>query len=65
MKAALEESSIVDSLERVDWNFPRAATPAGTVHSLHWFPGNFIPQIPSFLIQLLSRRGSCVRPLLW
>jgi len=24
------------------------------VHTLHWFPGNFIPQIPAALIQVLS-----------
>ena len=42
------------SLERVDWSFPRTGTMAGSAHSLHWFPGNFIPQLPAFLIQALS-----------
>ncbi len=31
-----------------------------SVHRLHWFPGNFIPQIPSFLIQALSTRQEFV-----
>lgn len=30
------------------------------MHSLHWFPGNFIPQIPAYLIQLLSDPGDLV-----
>jgi len=42
-------------LDDTDWNFIAARTSERTVHSLHWFPGNFIPQIPAFLIQLLSR----------
>lgn len=47
-------------LERIDWDFPKAGTPAGSVHALHWFPGNFIPQIPAALIQVLSRPGETV-----
>lgn len=43
-----------ESLDGTDWNFGRSRTSENTVHSLHWFPGNFIPQIPAFLIQLLS-----------
>ncbi len=31
-----------------------------SVHSLHYFPGNFIPQIPAHLIQLLSEEGDIV-----
>jgi hypothetical protein len=27
---------------------------------MHWFPGNFIPQIPAFLIQILSRPGELI-----
>lgn len=55
-----EHGRIVAALDRVDWNFPRAGTWAGALHSLHWFPGNFIPQIPSDLIQLLSVEGDVV-----
>ena len=31
-----------------------------TVHTLHWFPGNFIPEIPAYLIQILSDEGDIV-----
>src|SRR3954462_8740455 len=47
-------------LERVNWSFPNSRTNPASVHSLHWFPGNFIPQIPSFLIQILSEPGAVV-----
>jgi len=47
-------------LDRVDWNFPSGGTPLGSVHTLHWFPGNFIPQIPAALIQVLSKPGDLV-----
>jgi hypothetical protein len=47
-------------LERIDWDFPQAGTPAGSIHTLHWFPGNFIPQIPAALIQVLSEPGDVV-----
>ena len=52
--------SDVRRLDRVDWNFPGAGTAAGSVHTIHWFPGNFIPQIPSALIQVLSEPGNVV-----
>jgi hypothetical protein len=51
---------VVAALNRVDWNFPGATTLESTVHSLHRFPGNFIPQIPAYLIQLLSQEGDLV-----
>jgi DNA modification methylase len=56
----LDEKDIISSLDRVDWDFPGATTLQSTVHSLHRFPGNFIPQIPSYLIQLLSKKGDQV-----
>src|ERR1700687_4249194 len=58
--AQRDSKGIISDLGRVDWNFPRAGTWASALHSLHWFPGNFIPQIPSYLIQLLSVEGSIV-----
>src|SRR5215213_2390468 len=48
------------ALNCVNWDFPGATTLESTVHSLHRFPGNFIPQIPSYLIQLLSEQGDLV-----
>jgi hypothetical protein len=59
MKGASDER-ITAVLGNVDWNFPAATTLATSVHALHWFPGNFIPQIPSFLIQALSSPGDLV-----
>src|SRR5713101_3272615 len=56
----LEEREIVRTLERVDWDFPGAGIPQRTVHSFHWFPGNFIPQIPAYLVQLLSEPSDLV-----
>lgn len=50
----------VQRLDRVHWNFPRSGTAPGSVHTLHWFPGNFIPQIPAALIQVLSKPGELV-----
>lgn len=44
----------------MDWNFPGAGNTAKSVHAVHWFPGNFIPQIPSHLIQILSAPGEVV-----
>jgi DNA methylase len=51
---------IISALDTVDWNFSRGGTWANDLHSLHWFPGNFIPQIPSYLVQLLSEEGTVV-----
>jgi hypothetical protein len=47
-------------LARIDWNFPNAGNTRGSVHTLHWFPGNYIPQIPAALIQVLSMPGDLV-----
>lgn len=60
MSAGPSEIDVRDALDRVDWNFPQSSTPLRSAHSLHWFPGNFIPQIPAFLIQILSRKDELV-----
>lgn len=44
----------------MDWDFPQAGTSRGSIHGLHWFPGNFIAQIPAALIQILSVPGDLV-----
>ena len=54
------ENEIIARLNRVDWNFPGSTTSDVSIHSLHWFPGNYIPQIPSYMIQLLSDPGDLV-----
>lgn len=53
-------SVIVERLNRVDWNFPKSGNSLDSLHGLHWFAGNFIPQIPSYLIQILSNPGDLV-----
>lgn len=50
----------VQALQRIDWDFPRSGTSARSIHTTHWFPGNFIPQIPAALIQILSEPGEIV-----
>jgi len=50
----------ITRLGRIDWDFPRAGTVKGSIQSIHWFPGNFIAQIPAALIQILSRPGEMV-----
>ena len=50
----------IRQLDRIDWDFPKAGTAVGSVHSIHWFPGNYIPQIPAALIQVLSNPGGVV-----
>ena len=54
------EARIVATLDGVDWDFPGAFANDRSVHSLHWYPGNFMPQIPSFLIEILSEPGEVV-----
>jgi uncharacterized protein len=60
LTVSLTNSRIRAILDGVDWNFPASTAIPTSVHSLHWFPGNFIPQIPSFLIQALSTRKALV-----
>ena len=60
MNAVQNNNEIISRLDRVDWNFPGATTLQNTVHSLHRFPGNFIPQVPSYLIQILSEPDDLV-----
>jgi hypothetical protein len=47
-------------LDRINWSFPGTGTREGSIHTLHRFAGNFIPQIPSHLIQILSSPGDLV-----
>ncbi len=49
-----------ERLDRIDWDFPGAGNVPGSVHGLHWFPGNFIAQIPAALIQVLSKPNDLV-----
>jgi hypothetical protein len=51
---------VSEALSRIDWNFPRTGTEVRSVHAVHWFPGNFIPQIPRAFIEVLSNAGQVV-----
>lgn len=50
----------VAELDRVNWSFPSTGTHESSIHTLHRFAGNFIPQIPAHLIQILSSPGEVV-----
>jgi hypothetical protein len=52
--------NVPESLNRIDWNFPRSGTYVRSVHSSHWFPGNFISQIPTAFIEVLSKPNDLV-----
>lgn len=53
-------SVIAERLSRVNWDFPKAGNSADSINSLHWFAGNYIPQIPSYLLQILSEPGDLI-----
>jgi DNA methylase len=59
LKSGLSANA-VRALDRIDWNFPGSTTPPASLHTLHWFPGNFIPQIPRVLVEILSKEGDQV-----
>jgi DNA methylase len=52
--------SIIAALNKVDWDFPGGGTEVGSIHNIHWYPGNFIPQIPEYLVQSLSMPNALV-----
>lgn len=56
----IQRLDIIDKLNRVDWDFGGSSTLQSSVHSLHWYPGNILPQIPNYLISLLSKRGDLI-----
>ena len=58
--SSFEAAGIIGKLAAVNWDFPGSSTPALSVHSLGAFPGNFIPQIPSYLIEILSHPGDLI-----
>lgn len=53
------ESTSLERLRSLDWNFADAKTDYLT-HGLHPYPAKFIPQIPNALIQELSSVGDAV-----
>ena len=49
---------VIRHLEAIDWNFKRCR-PTG-IYNIHWFPGSYIPQIPSLLIAHLTEKDAVV-----
>jgi DNA methylase len=63
MGTVMSESAVgklSSALSRVNWDFPGSTTLSDSIHLLHKFPGNFIPEIPSYLVQLLTKAGDIV-----
>jgi len=54
------EDNISSALNKIDWDFPGSNTFPYSVHTLHTFPGNYIPQIAAYLIQILTKEGDKV-----
>lgn len=50
---------VLSDLKKVDWSFSESDT-GYLSHSIHPYPGKFIPQIPRFLIARLSTPGELV-----
>lgn len=55
----LAESRIESLLRQINWDFDGALSHYG-LHRLHWYPGSYIPQIPSYLIDILTEPGDVV-----
>lgn len=55
-----DENSIIRKIAGVNWNFADTTAHKLSANSLHWYPGTFVPQVPGYLIQLLSEPGATV-----
>ena len=53
---------IITTLNNIDWDFSDYISSKfpTDINSIHWYPGSFVPQIPSILIEILSNPGDCV-----
>ena len=49
-------------LKEIDWDFSDyiSSKYPSDINSLHWYPGSFVPQIPSILIEVLTKPNDCV-----
>lgn len=47
-------------LEKINWNFQESESYPLSIHRLHRFPGNFLPQIPRTIIEILTSPGQVV-----
>lgn len=55
-------SDIIDNLNKIDWEFSdfNSQLYPADINFIHWYPGVFVPQIPSILINALSEKGDLV-----
>ncbi len=51
-------TNVIKELEKIDWDFKRYRQTG--IDNIHWFPANFIPQIPSILIANLSNSNDTI-----
>jgi hypothetical protein len=58
----LSQLSIKKVLQNIDWDFSDYSSSQFPVdiNSMHWYPGIFVPHIPSILIETLSSVGDLV-----
>lgn len=59
MNQMQEQDRVETLLRQINWDFDGALSHYG-LHRLHWYPGSFIPQIPSYAIDILSKPGDLV-----
>ncbi|OHB51200.1 MAG: hypothetical protein A2Y10_08750 [Planctomycetes bacterium GWF2_41_51] len=52
-------NELLYKLTSIDWDFKDAWTQEG-IHSLHWYPGTFVPQIANNLIRILTAKGDTI-----
>lgn len=58
----MKEDIIINLLKKVDWDFKdySIASSPNDINYLHWYPAPFVPQIPSIMVQTLSKIGDKV-----
>lgn len=59
MSQVSEQYRLESLLRQINWDFDGALSHYG-LHRLHWYPASFIPQIPSYAIDILSKPGDIV-----
>jgi len=52
-------TTIKSTVKGINWNFSEVSTNYLT-HDIHPYPAKFIPQVPSLLMQLLSKKGDLI-----
>ncbi len=60
--SARDYQDVIERLRLADWRFAdyNSASEQVSLHSIHWYPAPFVPQLPSMLIKSLGERGDLV-----